>query len=638
MPMPFIPSGPRAVIVTCLVFLFVAVAFPVAQQPPPTFRTGVEAVVLDVSVLDRDRMPVRGLTASDFTIFEDGSLQTLKTFAAIDIPEPAPTPSAPWVREIAPDVERNDHAVTNGRVVVIVLDDANPMGARDELHLKPMARRVVEQLGPNDQAAVVHVLNAGAGQEFTRDRTLLLAAVDRFGASILLDAVNFNACLQMVGVLRGQIQGLGLLPQRRKALIFASVGCGVDLEMFNDVAAGHGTQGLSGLAAQVLFEVSELYRIAQRANVSIYGLDPGGLRVTTANKPNIGFLKGLSENTGGFAVVDTNDPQPGIAQILRENASYYLLGYQSTNPRADGRYRKIDVRVARDGVTVRSRKGYVEPRASDLRATPPTKSPAESSYKLALAPETGIGVAVSAAPFAVAGSRNAALVVVVGAVQPRDPNSAGRVVEKTGVLVEAYDPGGRRRASEAQTVSLTVTPGREAGMAFELLSRLDVGPGRYRLQLAAENAVRGRRGTAHYDVDVPDFGGLPLSVSGLLLSTDQAAVVAAKDKLVPLIPVVPTVQRDFVSTDRVTAFLRVYQGGTGPLAAVAVRTSIVDARGMTVIDRAETLGPDRFGPARAADYRLELPLVTLAKGPYLVSITATRGTLTARRDVRITVR
>jgi hypothetical protein len=92
--------------------------------------------------------------------------------------------------------------------------------------------------------------------------------------------------------------------------------------------------------------------------------------------------------------------------------------------------------------------------------------------------------------------------------------------------------------------------GPDAGIAFELLSRLDVGPGRYRRQLAAENAVRGRRGTAHYDVDAPDIGGLPLSVSGLVLSTGQvAAAAAAKDKLVPLIPVVPTVQRDFVSVD-----------------------------------------------------------------------------------------
>jgi VWFA-related protein len=636
MPMPFIPSGKRPAVVACLVFVSVALGLLTAQQPP-TFRTGVEAVVLDVSVLDRDRMPVRGLTASDFAIFEDGRPQILKTFAAIDIPEPAPTPSAPWVREIAPDVERNDNASANGRVVVIVLDDAIPMSAADELHVKPMARRVVEQLGPNDQAAVVHVLNAGAGQEFTRDRARLIAAVDRFGASIPGGAVDFLSCLQVVGVLRGQIHGLRLLPQRRKALVFASVGCGVDLEMFTGVAAGNGTQGLAGLAAQVLFEVRELYRSAQRANVSVYGLDPGGLRVYP-EQPKIGFLKGLSENAGGFAVVDTNDPQPGIAQILRENASYYLLGYQSSNPRADGRYRKIDVRVARDGLTVRSRKGYIEPRASDLRATPPTTSPAESSYKLALAPETGIGVAVSAAPFAAAGSGNAALVVVVGAVQPREPNSAGRVVEKTRVLVEACDPGGRRRASEAQTVSVTVTQGREARIAFELLSRLDLGPGRYRLQLAAENALSRRRGTAHYDVDVPDFGRLPLSVSGLLLSTEQDRVVAAKDKLVSLIPVVPTVQRDFVSTDRVTAFLRVYQGGSDPAAPVAVRTSIVDAGGVTVLDSTDTLGQDRFGPTRTADYRLTLPIANLQRGPYLLNITATRGTLTARRDVRITLR
>jgi hypothetical protein len=180
--------------------------------------------------------------------------------------------------------------------------------------------------------------------------------------------------------------------------------------------------------------------------------------------------------------------------------------------------------------------------------------------------------------------------------------------------------------------------GPDAGIAFELLSRLDAGPGRYGLQLAAENAVRGRRGTAHYDVDVPDIGGLPLSVSGLVLSTGQAAAAAAKDKLVPLISVVPTVQRDFVSTDQVTAFLRVYQGGTDPLAPVAVRTSIVDACGLPVLDRTETLGQDRFGPARAADYRATLPGATLARGPYRLSVSATRGPPMTRRDVRFSLR
>ncbi len=100
--MSLIPSGTRAAIVSCLVFVFVALALPVAQQPPPTFRTGVEAVVLDVSVLDKDRRPVRGLTAADFTILEDGKPHDIRTFKAIDMEDVVETLPAPWLREVAP--------------------------------------------------------------------------------------------------------------------------------------------------------------------------------------------------------------------------------------------------------------------------------------------------------------------------------------------------------------------------------------------------------------------------------------------------------------------------------------------------------------------------------------------------------
>ena len=79
-----------------------AVAVPQAQspQPIPRFRTGVEGVVVDVSVLDKDRRPVRGLTAADFTVTEDGKPQSITAFTAVDMPDVVQTPSAPWVRDV----------------------------------------------------------------------------------------------------------------------------------------------------------------------------------------------------------------------------------------------------------------------------------------------------------------------------------------------------------------------------------------------------------------------------------------------------------------------------------------------------------------------------------------------------------
>src|SRR6476619_222256 len=77
------------------------------QTPPPTFRIGVDAVQLDVSVLDAQRRPVRGLTAADFTVLEDCKPRRIVQFSAVELP--SVVPAAPAVADsVPPDVARND--------------------------------------------------------------------------------------------------------------------------------------------------------------------------------------------------------------------------------------------------------------------------------------------------------------------------------------------------------------------------------------------------------------------------------------------------------------------------------------------------------------------------------------------------
>ncbi len=112
-----------------------AVAIAAAQQIP-TFRSGVDLVQVDVTVLDKSGKPVRGLTAAEFTILEDSKPQTIAAFSAVDIPDAPALPvvggkTVTWVRDAPADVQANDPST--GRLVVMLVDDC-AVAARSEDH------------------------------------------------------------------------------------------------------------------------------------------------------------------------------------------------------------------------------------------------------------------------------------------------------------------------------------------------------------------------------------------------------------------------------------------------------------------------------------------------------------------------
>src|SRR3954471_23987991 len=146
---------------------------PTPQTPP--FRAGVDVVKLDVSVIDKARRPVKGLSASDFTVLENGHPQPIVAFNEVDIPD-AVTPSAPWMRDVAADVATNDLSVR--RVMVIVLDDAHmPFDPGVSKFAKHIAHDVVAHMGPNDLAAVTFTMY-GKKQNVTTNRARLNEAID----------------------------------------------------------------------------------------------------------------------------------------------------------------------------------------------------------------------------------------------------------------------------------------------------------------------------------------------------------------------------------------------------------------------------------------------------------------------------
>jgi VWFA-related protein len=130
----------------------------------------------------------------------------------------------------------------------------------------------------------------------------------------------------------------------------------------------------------------ELTLSANRANASIYTIDPRGLAGTvdagqyvdqsewrTYIQKTISTLKYLSEETGGFPIVDTNDFAGALKRVDAETSDYYVLGFYSTNPDPNKRTRMLEVKVDRPGVAVTARRGYSLKTAGKPPAPPPLK-------------------------------------------------------------------------------------------------------------------------------------------------------------------------------------------------------------------------------------------------------------------------
>jgi VWFA-related protein len=603
-----------------------------ARSQQPQFRGRTDLVRIDVSVLDGDRQPVHGLTAGDFTILENGREYPVVALTEIDLPAPS-TGDPGWIDEVAPDVETN--ALEDGRLFVFVLDDALLPGVATHLiqQSKAVALSLIDKMGPTDLGAVVFTSDARRSQNFTRDRERLRAAVDRlaagfFGAQQMDFAEEAGGSADMafadeqlmrasLSTLKGVADALIEGPERRKALVY--IGRGIALDYSNvTTQIGPGASGFleGAIFNDVLeYEMQKIFENAQRANVAVYAIDPTGLDVEEDNRRR-DYLETLAANTGGIAVTDSNELEPGVERIYEENSTYYLLGYEPADPPRPGAFRAIDVRVNRPGVVVRARNGYYGPPADE--PDEPAGSPVTEAAT-GLLPATEMPMRVHVAPFPLPGQDEGALVITA---ELRQPAPAERVTQEVELIATAYDNDGKHAATRRQTARLVLRPtGGEA--RYEVLSRLDLEPGRYNIRFAGYNDALELGGSVYYDVEVPAFGDRELAVSGVLLTVDPPLPSAPRDALADLVPVLPTTERDLIAYQKTTAFARLYQGRRRDLTPVQVRATILDAAGRVAFDQETAVAAEAFRASRTADYELELPLLELAPGPHLLTLTVT---------------
>jgi VWFA-related protein len=636
--MPFSPIRHRVVLGLAAI---VAAGEMLAQGPQsgdqtPTFRAATDLVQLDVSVLDRQGLPVRGLTAADFTVVEAGVSQPVTTFAEIEVPTWT-SGNAAWTREVGPDVVSN--RATTRRAVVIVMDDFNTRwGTAATRTAKEIGLAAIDELGPSDLAAVVYVLSRRQGQEFTVDRARLRAAVERFapsgippqpesrfsasrpGAGLTIPAQlnranSSGACMPncVVQALRNAAELLEAWPGVRKNIIL--------------IGPGRFVPTLDTLELQVEGDpLREALAAMQRANVTVYEVDPHGLEVEF--RPSIDFAL-YADSTGGRSIASTNAPADMIPQVFRENSSYYLLGFQPTNIARDGRFRRLEVRVNRPDVTVRTRAGYFAP--SERPAAPATEPPATVEQALSGGlPSGDWPLSLTAVPFATPERPGAAVAVVARADLGADLDAS----EPIELVAVAFDTRWRQAATAMGRFD---PPADRTLPAAEMGLRLDLAPGRYEIRVAVSSASSDRKGSVYTSITVPDFARDPVSLSGIAIAHDQGGAVLT-DEASALVPVRPSAERIFAPDQRAVAAVRVYQGGRRRLEPVRVNARILDESGAVAFDEGRVLDAESFDDQRGADYTLDLPIDRLAAGEYLLTIEAVAGDASARGDVRFSVR
>jgi hypothetical protein len=138
------------------------------------------------------------------------------------------------------------------------------------------------------------------------------------------------------------------------------------------------------------------------------------------------------------------------------------------------------------------------------------------------------------------------------------------------------------------------------------------------------------------DVDVPDFQKAPLSMSGVAVSVMPGVPAAPAAALSALVPITPTTEREFLRIERVSAFLRVYQGGKPSPVTLTTRVLAVDDK--VVVEETKTLAVEQFSANRSADVAFAVPVSQLAPGEYLLRFEAASSRNSVRRDVRFTVK
>jgi VWFA-related protein len=380
----------------------------------PTFRVAIDFVTMDAIVRNNQDQFVADLTKDEFEIFEDGVKQEISSLTLVHGGrvhnlQAAPPPPTQEGIILPPTRPRND---TAGRIFLIIVDDLH-LDFRNTGRIRDLFKRISNNLvHEGDMFGIVSTGPSSLAIDLTYDRKILDDAIKKITGNGLKPSdiiqgaegaegpseVRYRAHVAF-STAYDLLRQLERVTNRRKAIIWVSNG--YDFDPFAESRLGEDpvfggrfgqtreegreqrdqfNRGQTFADADLARELGELTRTANRANATIYTIDPRGL-VAGADldeqldpvefgqyvRKTQDSLRVLADETGGIAVVNQNDFNKALKRIDNETSDYYVLGYSSTNPDPLKRTRKIEVKVTRPETRVISRTSY------SLRPNPQTQ-------------------------------------------------------------------------------------------------------------------------------------------------------------------------------------------------------------------------------------------------------------------------
>ena len=639
-----------------LLFLLALAAYPQA-----TFQTTSQLVVETVSVKDKDGNPITGLTAKDFAITEDGVPQTIKFFEFQELSDAPPAqPTNPRIEllprltktQIAPETP-GDFRYRDRRLLALYFD-MTAMPQPDQLRALKAAKTFVQSQMTGADLIAIMAYTSGAVQvlqDFTGDRNRALSILETMivgedenapqeadtGAAFGQNDSEFNIFFtdRQLAALQTAATMLGRLQEKKSLVYFAS---GLRL---------NGTNNQAQLAATI--------NAAIRSGVSFWPVDARGLMAqaplgdaTRGSVGGIGMYTGAAANavtanlqrsqdtlwtlaadTGGKALLDSNDLARGITQAQRAITSYYLLGYYTTNPNADGKFRKIKIALTNgQSATLDYRQGYYAGKDYSKFNNADKERQLEDAL-LQPDPVTDVTIAMEIGYFQL--NRAEYFVPIAVKIPARELGNArvdfiGEVKDEFGITVSnVRDKVDIKRGTTNRPI--------EYDSGFTLL------PGKYKIKFLARDAESGRMGTFATEFVIPNLNKeekrIPLSsvvLSSQRIDLKDAIYTVGKDKsqFSPLVQdgmkLIPSVTRVFSKQKDMYVYLQAYQQGKDELQPLTAYITFYKEESKAFETTPITITEAQPNRLRTMPIKFQIPLEKLSPGEYTCQVTVLDAT------------